>query len=207
MAAPRNDEERDRIYDAALKLFFARGFNKTSYANIADACQTSKSMVQHYFPKKELFIDRYFSQTLDDLNAHAVELADDPEDVLEVFCLMGLMHFSQLLSSGKLRALADDIVESRTLTNSIMVAERAWAAERLPERRGVVSAADALTVSLGGAYELIYQYRQAGQPLTAGYVERAAVVPFALTMGFDRQCTEDTLQACEKKLAQRAAER
>lgn len=204
MAAPRNDEERERIYRAAVELFLQQGFSKTSYAAIADACGTSKSMVQHYFPKKELFIDRYFAQILDGLNERAVELADDPDDVLEVFCLMGLMHFSQLLDADEMRALADDIVESRALTNSIVAAERTWARERLSERKGTVSAADALTVSLGGAYELIYQYRQQGAPLSAGYVERAAIVPFALTMGFDRGRTEAVLEACEKKLAEEA---
>lgn len=199
MAAPRNEEERERIYRAAIGLFCEQGFEKTSYAAIADACATSKSMVQHYFPKKELFIETFFSRHLEELGARAQDLADDPEDVLEVFCLMGLMHFSQLLG-GDMRALVEDVVGSRSLTNGVVFAEREWAAERVPERQGEVSAADALTVSLGGAYELIYQYRKSGWPLGAGYVERAAIVPFALTMGYDRERIEATIAGCEAKL-------
>ena len=200
MAAPKNDEERERIYRAAIELFRTRGFGKTSYAGIAEACDTSKSMVQHYFPKKELFIERYFSQLLEELNARALSLADDPDDTLEVFCLMGLLHFSQLLDDEDMRALSEDIVESRALTSGIVSAERTWAAERLPERRGTVTAADALTVSLGGAYELIYQGGQSGRKPSPDYVERAAIVPFALTMGFDRERTEETIERCERKL-------
>lgn len=201
MAAPRNDGERERIFRAAVKLFEKRGFNKASYADIAAACDTSKSMVQHYFPKKEAFVEVLLSRDLEQLSERAVSLADDPDDVLEVFCLMGLLHFSQLLEGESMRAFVADIVENRALTNTVVAAERAWAAERLSEARETVSAADALTVSLGGAYELIYQYRKSGAALSAGYVERAAIVPFALTMGFDRQRIEETLAACQDKLA------
>ena len=54
MAAPRNDEERARLYAAAMRLFGEKGYVATSYQDIADACDTSKSVVQHYYPRKEM---------------------------------------------------------------------------------------------------------------------------------------------------------
>lgn len=65
MAAPRKDDERARLYAAALRLFGEKGYIATSYMDIAVACHTSKSVVQHYYPRKEMllahYIDDHFS--------------------------------------------------------------------------------------------------------------------------------------------------
>lgn len=195
MAAPRNDEERDRIYEAAIRLFCKHGFNKVSYREIAEACNTSKSMVQHYFPKKDLFAIRFYEQHMEELSARALELSPDAEDPLTIFTLMGLMHFDFLLNDGEHKPLIDDLLESRSLTDVIVAVQREWAQAHLPASASV-SSADALTVALGGAYELVYQHKKNGGSLTALYVERAALLPFALVMGVPREQVKETLQRC-----------
>lgn len=199
MAAPRNDEERDRIYEAAIALFCSAGFNKVSYREIAEACSTSKSMVQHYFPKKDLFAIRFFEQHVEELAEKATGLSPDARDSLMVFTLMGLAHFDFLLNDAEYRAFIDDVVESRALTDAVVSLEREWAKEHLP-KGAAIAAEDALTISLGGAYELVYQRLKSGNPTSAMYVERAAMVPFALVMGIGRSEVETALQQGAKLL-------
>ncbi len=44
---------RESIMDAAAALYATQGFHATSVSAIAIACQTSKSLLYHYFPSKE----------------------------------------------------------------------------------------------------------------------------------------------------------
>ncbi len=47
------DKRRDAITQTAAKLYAAQGFLGTSVAQIAQACQISKSLLYHYYPSKE----------------------------------------------------------------------------------------------------------------------------------------------------------
>jgi AcrR family transcriptional regulator len=47
------DERKDAIVEAAAALFAARGFNGASVADIAERCETSKSLIYHYYQSKE----------------------------------------------------------------------------------------------------------------------------------------------------------
>lgn len=52
-------ETRQRISDVATALFVARGFDRVTVAEIAEAAGVSKMTVFNYFPRKEdLFLDR-----------------------------------------------------------------------------------------------------------------------------------------------------
>ena len=51
--APDYEERRIAIIDKAAELFARRGFMGASVADLAAACQTSKSLIYHYFPSKE----------------------------------------------------------------------------------------------------------------------------------------------------------
>src|SRR3954465_12585959 len=62
--ATRSEKSRQRIFDAALKLFSHRGDGATSVADIAEAAGVSKGNVYHHFPDKETIfrelLDQYF---------------------------------------------------------------------------------------------------------------------------------------------------
>ncbi|OQW58129.1 MAG: TetR family transcriptional regulator [Proteobacteria bacterium HN_bin10] len=47
------DERKDAIVEAAAALFAARGFNGASVADIAERCESSKSLIYHYYQSKE----------------------------------------------------------------------------------------------------------------------------------------------------------
>jgi AcrR family transcriptional regulator len=47
------DKRREAIMDVAARLYASKGFLGASVAEIAAACQTSKSLIYHYYPSKE----------------------------------------------------------------------------------------------------------------------------------------------------------
>ncbi len=53
MAPEQSQETRDRIFDAAARLFAERGYAAVSMREIAEAAEISKPMLYYYFESKE----------------------------------------------------------------------------------------------------------------------------------------------------------
>lgn len=51
--ASNHDDKRQRILDEAAALFATAGFESARLQDVAAACNTSKSALYHYFPRKE----------------------------------------------------------------------------------------------------------------------------------------------------------
>ncbi|MGQ0560192.1 MAG: TetR/AcrR family transcriptional regulator [Sphingosinicella sp.] len=69
--SPDYDRRRDAMLRAAARLFARRGFAGASIADLAQACRTSKSLIYHYFPSKEIILHQVMAAHLDDLVAAA----------------------------------------------------------------------------------------------------------------------------------------
>ena len=65
--APDYEEHRIAIVDKAAELFARRGFTGASLSDLAAACQTSKSLIYHYFPSKEDILYEVMSSHIDQL--------------------------------------------------------------------------------------------------------------------------------------------
>lgn len=65
--APDYEERRIAIVDKAAELFARRGFTGASLSDLAAACQTSKSLIYHYFPSKEDILYEVMSSHIDQL--------------------------------------------------------------------------------------------------------------------------------------------
>ena len=72
--APDYEQRREFIIEQAARLFAARGFHGTSIADLAAACQTSKSLIYHYYPSKEDILDAVMSSHIDQLGGAADEI-------------------------------------------------------------------------------------------------------------------------------------
>jgi AcrR family transcriptional regulator len=59
---------RDRILDAACKLFYSRGIRAVSVDEIAEAAQTNKMTLYRHFKSKDALVGEYLRA----LNAHAI---------------------------------------------------------------------------------------------------------------------------------------
>src|SRR3546814_7059069 len=73
--SPDYDKRREAIVATAAGLFARRGFQGASVADLAKACQTSKSLVYHYFPSKEDILYEVMA-------AHLEALVDAADDVM-----------------------------------------------------------------------------------------------------------------------------
>lgn len=74
MARPQSkdfDKRKDGILAIAAQLFALRGFLGASVSDLAERCNTSKSLIYHYYPSKEDILYAVMSKHLDDLLAVA----------------------------------------------------------------------------------------------------------------------------------------
>ncbi|HKI55642.1 MAG TPA: helix-turn-helix domain-containing protein [Trueperaceae bacterium] len=60
-------DRRQRIFDAAMRLFEDRGFQATTFDAIARAAEVSRGTVFNYFPYKEAILIEYFGLRLEAL--------------------------------------------------------------------------------------------------------------------------------------------
>ena len=65
--SPDYDRRRAGIVDAAASLYAKRGFQGASVADLAKACDTSKSLIYHYFPGKDDILHAVMAEHLDAL--------------------------------------------------------------------------------------------------------------------------------------------
>ena len=77
--APDYEERREAIVQRAAELFAKTGFLGASVADLAEACDTSKSLIYHYYTSKEDILFAVMQSHLDQLT----------EDVSNVMALPG----------------------------------------------------------------------------------------------------------------------
>jgi AcrR family transcriptional regulator len=65
--SPDYDKRRDAIVTTAAALYARHGFQGTSVSNLAKACDTSKSLIYHYFPGKDDILYAVMAEHLDAL--------------------------------------------------------------------------------------------------------------------------------------------
>lgn len=73
--APEYEERRERIVARAADLYAERGFLGASIADLAEACQTSKSLIYHYYESKEAIL-------FDVMHEHVKALLDTAEAIV-----------------------------------------------------------------------------------------------------------------------------
>lgn len=87
------EEKRDAIVEEAARLFAAKGFAGASLADLAGACDMSKSLFYHYYDSKEAILHAVMNEHMDDLlTALDIEESGHPLYDLRMFArrLLGL---------------------------------------------------------------------------------------------------------------------
>jgi AcrR family transcriptional regulator len=73
--ASNHEDKRQRILDEAAALFASAGFESARLQDVAAACNTSKSALYHYFPRKEdllyVMLSEHIMSTVRELEAIA----------------------------------------------------------------------------------------------------------------------------------------
>ncbi|MEM9495236.1 MAG: TetR/AcrR family transcriptional regulator [Pseudomonadota bacterium] len=78
------EQKREIITKQAADLFAAKGFDGASISDIAAACNTSKSLIYHYYPSKEAILFDVMNGHIDLLTAIVDEVStrNSPPDAL-----------------------------------------------------------------------------------------------------------------------------
>ena len=70
------EERKQEIFDAALKLFGEKGYEKTTITDIAKEIGVAQGLCYRYFPSKEVLFDSAIDQYADLLAAQYKDLAE-----------------------------------------------------------------------------------------------------------------------------------
>jgi AcrR family transcriptional regulator len=108
------DKRRRHILDAAAELFASQGFDRTSVADVAQACGLEKPSLYHYFPSKKSILSGVLALGIDDLIFEAQAILDsgieDPMDRLYQLLLGHSRNFDKKIAHVK-----TFLLESRAL--------------------------------------------------------------------------------------------
>ncbi len=168
MAKPRNLEERNRIEKIAFRILTDKGVSETSFADIAQKANVTRSLVQHYFPKKDIFIADFINRCLTEISA-LVEESDfiDSTDPIERLYAVGYIQFEFLLYNRQMENLKQDILRTRDNTMLIVDDVIMWAMDYLEDEDDALKdrVAEAIRYSMGGAFEHIYACLEKSWPV------------------------------------------
>lgn len=100
---PAGDRTKEKIFQAAVELFFDKGFVATTYDDIAKATGVNRALLIYHFKNKkqlgflvwERWVDNYHKAIEEMIETHA---KDEPERsiVLNIFCYYRLFQYEKL---------------------------------------------------------------------------------------------------------------
>jgi len=93
--SPDYDKRREAIVATAARLYARRGFQGASVADLAKACDTSKSLIYHYFPAKDDILHAVMAEHLDALveAAEGAAGAGNGEEKLRTLTMSFMRHY------------------------------------------------------------------------------------------------------------------
>lgn len=178
MGRPVNEEMKSRIEQAAYQLFETVGYDKTTFAAIADEVDISRNLAQYHYPKKELLAISYMEKLLARVQE---ELGISDADIIEnpmLLASVGTAFFESLLATEGKRQFLQDIIRSRDLTEDVLAFDTQWALSHvdksiLPDENDG-KAERTVIMHMGGFYELLYHSLKSGEPIDdlANEIER-----------------------------------
>ena len=120
MPRPKKPEERNRIKNVAFEVLANKGFEETTFADIAKEANITKSLVQYYFPKKEQFLSEFIQKSLSIVQ----EMVENDKDLhltnsVEKLYAVGFAQFYFALFNDKMKYIAMDILRDRATTKQV----------------------------------------------------------------------------------------
>ncbi|WP_157250759.1 TetR/AcrR family transcriptional regulator [Nonomuraea typhae] len=144
-------ETKERILEAALEQFTARGYRTTSMREIAEQVGLTKPTLYHYFRSKSEIIQQLLDPLLDSLDA----ALEHPETFLErcVDTMVGRRRVLTLLLRdttvyAEEEQLATRVVSWMERANALLAGPEASWPERIRAAQALAAVADPLVLSM-----------------------------------------------------------
>lgn len=163
MARPSNEEAKKSIEHAAFKAFVDKGFNATSYTDIAKASGQTRSLVQYYFPKKEDLIVSFLTEALEYIGEFSSSVFDEDKTPFEKVFAGGQIYYSLLLANENMKRFTFDMISSRYAINKVIQINGQWSFAQMGIPEDKVEQYQKVHIfSSGGMYELLYSELEKG---------------------------------------------
>lgn len=133
------EQRREAILNKAAELFAAVGFHGASIADLAKACQSSKSLVYHYYPSKEDILYAVMASHVDQLVEDVEEVTsrhEEPRELLRLLLHAFMRHY--LGAADRQNVLLNEMANLPANYRSVIVRKQ----------RQVIDAVQALLVQL-----------------------------------------------------------
>ncbi len=184
MARKRNEAERERLLQVAYKLMTEQGFENTSLSDIAKTANITKSLVQYYFPAKEIIATTLIERGL---NTILKQISNDKDLEFPNSTIMGLavgyVLFNYSFNNNIItKYLIQEYLENRLYTMQVVDAGLNWFEEKEPRlfaklREEDPHFDDKLSFAFGGIIEYVYECNENGQEIDSDFV-----IEYALKM-------------------------
>ena len=187
MAKPKNTEERNRIEKIAFRILTDKGVSNTSFADIAARANVTRSLVQHYFPKKDIFIEDFINRCLTEIS-RIVEESNliDASNPIERLYAVGYLQFEFLLYNRQMENLKQDILRTRDNTKIIVDDVIKWVDRYLGDEPDDMkdTVAEAIRYAMGGAFEHIYACLEDGRPIDGDRISEQVIRMMNASLGY-----------------------
>ncbi len=199
------EERREAIVEQAARLFAKTGFLGASVADLAGACETSKSLIYHYYPSKEDILYAVMISHLDQLSqdvAGVVAMGEGPELRLKALVHRFMGHYVGAADRQKvlLNELDNLPAERRsevvTKQRAIVKAVRDLMVAIEPELANDSARASVKTMLLFGMINWTHTWFDASGPISADEVADMAL-----------QCITGDERVSSKKLKRSSSSR
>ena len=155
-------KEQDRIARIAYTMFVDKGFGATSYGEIAKAAGIQKSLLQYYFPKKDIFIANFIQVTFQCvLNETGLNSKSKvSKDFLQNIYFLAYFMFWYLTKWEKVEKLRTDVLSSRDYSKVAIDTVADWVIEVIPGANSSEAFSDKIreliSCLIGGGFEYAY---------------------------------------------------
>ncbi len=186
------------IYISAIKLFFEKGYDATSYTEIARTSGMKKSLVQYYFPQKEIFLIKFFhwffGKTIEYIQEYLPE--NSPKESI-VFPL-GQVFYSFLLKDKKAKLFTQDFLSHRDLTEQVITLDAEWLCNHLEigKKSTRKEALENSLFSMGGFYEFVYHKLKNNEDFSLNDKLISSSLTFLLSLGYTHSEAMQLLHCC-----------
>lgn len=187
--------KKELILRAAFRLLIEKGYEKTSYTDIARKSGCTRALVQYHYPKKDEFVTAFVDRLLEAVDAQLHERNLMTGSCFADFSITGYLYFNFLLSNEELRTLALDLIAQRD-TSLISIERMAAWQHRSQELADIDDAIirDAVLLAVGGAHELIYHHLTNEIPIDLRMLLARTIGSYALLLGFPQKTVDDLIR-------------
>jgi AcrR family transcriptional regulator len=176
----RKRETKKLIFEQALKLFHANGYDCVTVQQIADACGIAKGTFFNYFAKKEDILLHLGESQLDQLSEMIQQLEGrlETRELIETIFGEMLQRYSgqeELMRMAVMEVLRSAaLLQSESRSIMLLQKELEGIVKRAKERGGLISSRDSSSVAsaLTGVYFQVLMFSMMDDGMKADYPER-----------------------------------